>query len=204
MVPLSSPIHVLGSGPLAARILEDLTHSGRAAAALTLDRLESRRPRRLRTLILADPPDPAATLARCIRALGTERRRLWGRGSRVRLILMHRRDPPPELPALDPRGPLRFETFAIEHRGARALLTTWPLHRGMDPLFGQVPHLLVAGLDHPVPAFLIQASRLIQYGERRPRVTLLSADPQAAEEGLLGAYPQAGKIAEIRRKTNAF
>ncbi|EXJ17175.1 RyR domain-containing protein [Imhoffiella purpurea] len=190
-----SPIHVLGSEPLVEQVVDGLIQSGRAAVAATLERLESRRPRRLRTLILADPPDPVSVLERSVQALGRGRR--WGRGPSLRVILMHRRDPPPELPTPDPRFPLRLETFSIESRGVRALLTAWPLHRGMDPLFGQAPHLLVAGLDHPVPAFLLQASRLIHYGALRPRLTILDSDPEAAAEGLLSAYPQAGQIADL-------
>ncbi|MFD2112480.1 RyR domain-containing protein [Thiorhodococcus fuscus] len=189
------PVHVLGEAPLVDQVVSGLREGERVAVQITPDQLEAIRPRRMRTLVLAEPFDPAAILARC-----SERRRAgrWSRTTPLRVILMHRRDPPPQLPPLDPSHPLRLETFSVETRAARALLTAWPLHRGMDPRFGQIPHLLLAGFEHPAPAVLLQALRLIQYGETRPAVTILDADPQRVAAALSKDYPQAGQIADLR------
>jgi len=184
-----SPIFVCGSEPLCAQVVAGLSADGRPVRLITPDQLASLRPGAIGTLILADPPAPddliGAFLARCGH-------------SRARLILMHRKDPPPPLPEPDPGMRVRLETFAVENRAARALLARWPLHAGMDPLFGQGPHLLIAGFAAPTEAFLVQALRLIQYGEARPTVSILCDDPASLSAGFHTAYPQAAQVAELR------
>jgi hypothetical protein len=106
-------------------------------------------------------------------------------------------DPPPPLPELDPAGPITLETFAIEDRAARVLLERWPLHCGLDPCFDQRPHLLVAGFAPPARALVVQALRLIPYGEERPAITITGIDP-AVQARFAGAYPQAGQVADLR------
>jgi hypothetical protein len=67
----------------------------------------------------------------------------------------------------------------------------------MDPVFGQRPHLLIAGFAPPARAFLLQALRLIHYGEERARVTVACADAPSVAERFAQTYPQAGQMAEI-------
>ena len=197
-----SPVHVCGSEPLASRVIAGLRADGRPVKRITPDQLLALKPTRaarsrgIRTLILADPPDPAALIADFAARLGPPRHR-FGAGA-VRLILMHPTDPPPPLPERNLGGRLRLETFAVENRAVRALLTRWPLHAGMDPPFGQGPHLLIAGFAAPAGAFLVQALRLIQYGDRRPMVTVLCEEGDHAAACFQAAYPQAGQVAEIR------
>ncbi|WP_295393344.1 RyR domain-containing protein [uncultured Thiodictyon sp.] len=183
------PIWVAGAEPLVRRIVAGLTPLGRRVRVQPVEGLGDLRT--CRTLVLADPPQPAELLARLLAQLS---------GTRVaplRLILMHRADPPPPLPDLDPGGPIALETFALEDRAARVLLRRWPLHCGLDPVFGQVPHLLLVGFAPPARALLAQALRLIPYGEWRPRVTIAGGAAQV-EAGFTLAYPHAGEVAELR------
>jgi hypothetical protein len=115
-----------------------------------------------------------------------------------RVIVMHERHPPPTLALPDPDGPLRLETFAIENRAARALLTRWPLHLGMDPGFGHRPHLLIVGFESPAEAVLVQALRLVQYGNGLPRITVTCERSDQVAKRFLADYPQAPRIADIR------
>ncbi|MBK5964830.1 Ryanodine receptor Ryr [Thiocystis minor] len=191
-----SPIHVCGSEPLASRVVAGLRADGRRVRLVSPDQLTTLKPARIRTLILADPPDPAGLIAPFAARLDQARR---GFGAEpVRLILMHPADPPPPLPTLNLDGRLRLETFAIENRAMRALLARWPLHSGMDPPFGQVPHLLIAGFTPSAGAFLVQALRLIQYADACPRVSVLCDDTERVAARFQAAYPQAGQVAEIR------
>ncbi|RKT45007.1 RyR domain-containing protein [Thiocapsa rosea] len=190
------PILVCGPGPLANLVVDGLRLEGRKALRIDAQRLEMLDPKRIRTLILADPPD-APTLVEGILARAEPRGRLRRRATQ-RLILMHGQDPPPPLPVPDPSGLLRLETFAIRNRAARALLNRWPLHLGMDPRFGQRPHLLIAGFADPAQAILVHALRLIQYGTGRPRISVVCANSDAVAAAFLDAYPQAPEVADIR------
>ncbi len=190
------PILVCGPAPLADLVLDGLHLEGRKAMRIDAERLATLDPRRIRTLILADPPDaPELVDAIAARAEPSGRRM---RRATQRLILMHGQDPPPLLPVPDPTGPLRLETFAIRNRAARALLNRWPLHLGMDPRFGQRPHLLIAGFADPASAILVHALRLIQYGNGRPRISVVCADSAEVATRFLDAYPQAPAVADIR------
>ncbi|WP_373507855.1 RyR domain-containing protein [Thiocapsa sp.] len=190
------PILVCGPAPLADLVLDGLHLEGRKAMRIDAERLATLDPRRIRTLILADPPDaPEMVEAIAARAEPSGRRI---RRATQRLILMHGQDPPPSLPVPDPTGPLRLETFAIRNRAARALLNRWPLHLGMDPRFGQRPHLLIAGFADPASAILLHALRLIQYGNGRPRISILCEDSAEVATRFLDAYPQAPAVADIR------
>ncbi|TCT20200.1 RyR domain-containing protein [Thiobaca trueperi] len=192
----AAPVHVCGAEPLVSCVIAGLHADGRAARRLAPEQLATLKPGRVSTLILADPPAPADLIV-AFAARSRQARSRFRPGS-TRLILMHAADPPPALPDLDLDERLRLETFAVENRAARALLRRWPLHLGMDPLFGQRPHLLLAGFASPAHAFLVQALRLIQYGDARPLVTLLSEDPESLAAQIQSAYPQAGQIADLR------
>ncbi len=190
------PILVCGPAPLADLVVEGLHLEGRKAMRIDAARLATLDPKRIRTLILADPPDaPELVAAIAARAEPSGRRM---RRATQRLILMHGQDPPPSLPVPDPNGPVRLETFAIRNRAARALLNRWPLHLGMDPRFGQRPHLLIAGFADPAQALLVHALRLIQYGNGRPRISILCEDSAEVATRVLDAYPQAPAVADIR------
>lgn len=190
-------VWVCGAGPLPGRVREALMREGRPVRLVSPERAARLRPGECETLVLVEGPEAAGLILDLRRRL-TERRR---RTEPLRVILVHAADPAPNLPAelgrLDTEGPLRLETFALEDRAARALLIRWPLHFGMDPQFRQRPHLLIAGFAPPARAFLLQALRLIQYGEEHPRVTVVCDDARSVAEGFARAYPQAGQVAEI-------
>ena len=193
------PVLAAGSEPLVPRLVAGLERAGRRARALTLAELADLRLRRGQTLVLADLPEAEERVSTLVR--GLSKRVARGRGEPARLILMHPSDPPPDWAANlrdpDPDGPLRLETFALEDQAARAILARWPLHFGMDPAFGQRPHLLIAGFAPPARAFLVQALRLIHYGEERARVTVACTDPESVADGFARAYPQADQVADI-------
>ncbi len=191
-----STIVVYGSEPLAGSVAEGLMDDGRAVGVLTRDELLSLKPARHAVLVLAEPPDTTQLLADLIERQRARRAR-WRSGI-TRVILMHGSDPPPALPPLEPSDRLRLETFAVVPRAVRTLLARWPLHWAMDALFGQTPHLLIAGLDAVALVYLVQALRLIQYGDAPPRVTVLGADPETDGARFLAAYPEAEQIAELR------
>lgn len=191
-----SPVHVCGSEPLATLVIEGLRRGGRLARPLTPNQLAILKPTKIRTLILADPPDPMALIAG-LAARRNQVKQGFGAGT-ARLILMHPTDPPPPLPELNLGVGLHLETFSVETRAVRALLTRWPLHSGMDPPFGQAPHLLIAGFAAPAGAFLLQSLRLIQYTDTRPLVTVLCEESDRVANRFQAAYPQAGQVAEIR------
>ncbi len=190
-------VWVCGSEPLVARIRRALRSERRRVRAITPDRLLRLRPRDCGTLILADPPGAQALLQDLWTRLGGQRRPVRS----LRVVLIHRADPPPtlspDLANLDPEGPLCLETFALDDRAARALLARWPLHFGLDPVLGQRPHLLIAGFAPPARAFLLQALRLIHYGEERSRVTVACADAASVAERFSQSYPLAAQVAEI-------
>ncbi len=185
------PILVQGRALLAERVVAALHRDGRRAALIEDARLARLDPRRIHTLILADPPEPAAAVATLL-----ARTRPRRGGASQRLILMHQADPPPRLPEPELGSPWRLETFSIHDRAARALLIRWPLHLGLDPRFGQRPHLLFAGFADPAAAILVQSLRLIHYGNGRPLISVLGADERAT--GFLDDYPQAPEIADLR------
>ncbi len=218
-------ILVLGGDALADQVVASLRREGHRARRL--DPLDSLAPDKANTLtlldpaaldptrnpvlILADPPDAPTLVAHLLAHVREANRqhlagrRLAGQGgwpSRTRpvqrLILMHPRDPAPVLPPPEPGDPLRIETFAIEDRAARAVLRRWPPHLGLDPGFGQVPHLLFLGFAPPARALLLQALRLAHYGQGRPRISLVCDHHEAIATDLLGAYPQAHLIADLR------
>lgn len=190
-------VWICGEESLARAIRAGLRRGGRRVRVVNPDRILRLRPGDGQTLILVDSPS-ALPLILGLKERLTQRRR---RREPLRVILVHRADPPPPLPPeladLDAEGPLRLETFALEDRAARTLLSRWPLHFGMDPRFGQAPHLLILGTAPPARAFLLQALRLMQYGEERPRVTVVCADPDSAAAGFAQTHPQAVQIAEL-------
>ena len=190
------PVWVCGETALAERVVAGLRRERRRVRLVTADRLAGIQPGDCRTLVLAQPPGVDALLLQIAKRIGAPRR-----GPPLRLILLHPAHPPPTLPPpladLDPEGPLLLETFALEDRAARSLLARWPLHFGIDPVYGQRPHLLFAGFAAPARALMVQALRLIHYDAQRPRVTVLAADPDACAAAFNRAYPQAGQVADV-------
>ncbi len=190
------PILVMGANALADQVVAGLRRDGRRATRIDRERLATLGPGQAQILILADPPAAPDLIAELVKHAPTAHR-----GTRhpiQRLILMHPRDPAPPLPMPDPSARLRIETFAIQDRAARALLRRWPLHLGMDPGFGQRPHLLIVGFDDPAQAILLQSLRLIHYGLDRPRITLLCDHSDEIKTGFLATCPQAPMIADIQ------
>jgi len=196
MILRRTPILVLGTDDLAERVLDGLRRDGRRALRFQRESLGDWEPRRMPTLILADPPE-VETLVADLLARARERHHP-GDPPLQRLILMHPQEPAPAHPALAPGDALALETFAIHDRAARALLRHWPLHLGMDPRFGQGPHVLILGFANPARALLLQILRLIHYGQGRPRISLLCDDWQDIAAAFLGDYPQAAQIADLR------
>ena len=189
------PVWVAGEESLVRRVVGRLHRIGRRARQVALADLAGLKPGACRTLVLADPPGPVELIASLAERLGDQP----GRGRRsvpLRLILMHQADPPPPLPELDPAGAILVETFALEDRAARVLLKRWPLHCGLDPVFGQRPHLLVVGLGQPARAMIVHALRLIPYGEGRPRVTVVDLGPQQ-RAAFVQSYPYADQVADL-------
>lgn len=191
---LRPPVWICGEGPIAGRIREGLNREGRRVRLVERERIARLRPWDCRTLVLVDSPETPGIVQRLKTHLAE-----WSPDAEpLRVILVHSASPPPpDLADLDAEEPLRLETFALEDRAARALLARWPLHFGMDPRFGQRPHLLIAGFAPPARAFLLQALRLIHYGEGRARVTIACEDAGPVSEQFTKAYPQAGQVAEI-------
>ena len=190
-----SPVWVAGAEPLVQRVAAGLRRARRPVRTVALEALVRLASGACRTLVLADPPEQAQLISALADRLRLDPRRgRWA--APLRLILIHQAEPPPPLPALDPDGAIQLETFALEDRAARVLLARWPLHVGFDPGFGQRPHLLVAGFAPPARALLVQALRLIPYGEGRPRVTVAVADPRVQAD-FTRTYPQAGQVADL-------
>jgi hypothetical protein len=190
------PIWVAGTAALVQRVAAGLRERRHRVHLATPEDLGRLAPGTCQTLILADPPDPAGLVDALRGHLSLHPRRGRARVP-LRLILMHQADPAPPLPELDPAGPLRLETFAIEDQAARVVLRRWPLHFGLDPLFDQRPHLLAIGFAPPARAILVQALRLIAYGEGRPRITVATDDP-GIRATFDRDYPQAGQVADLR------
>ncbi|MEA3274813.1 MAG: RyR domain-containing protein [Pseudomonadota bacterium] len=149
------------------------------------------------TLILTEPHQNAAGLVETLRR--SSHRRLHGRAP-LRVILVHGGEGPPRLPDLPDDAPLTIENFDFEAQAARALLARWPLHAGMDPPFGQTVHVLVAGDAPPAGALIVQAMRMVHYGDQQPAFTFASREPDAQRDALLAAYPQAEQFCRLRFK----
>ena len=188
----SPPTLVSGDGPVAATLCDRLRRDGRAVRQLNPGALTAGQVRHAETLILADPEDPAAAVATVL-ALAAERS---PRSPPLRLILAHRGPWPERTPAAD--GPVHLEGLALEAQAARALLAARPLHAGCDPLYGQVPHLLIAGTAPPALALLVQAMRLGHYGPDQAVFTLAADPPDAWRDAVLGTYPQAPQCCRLR------
>lgn len=194
MWPGRPRVMICGTEPLSSKLAGGFEAAGYRVCLMTEDALLTQKLARGAILILAELPEPAPLVKAVIRRHARRR----GLGRRLlRLLVMHRDDPPPELPVPDPDAGLYLETFGVQSRAARALLLRWPLHLALDPGFGQVPHLLIAGLTRSAQGYLLQALRLIHYGESRPRVTVLTARPEEDLASLTAAYPQIREIADL-------
>lgn len=188
-------ILVSGTGPIADALLEGLRRAGRPA-------------RRLKDLGRPDPALPWAHVLLLTPADGRSRIRLddlvssCARRPRrlqpLRVILAHAGGAPTPLPSPPDPAVMTLETLDLEQRFARDLLARRPAHASMDPLFDQVPHLLIAGAAVPATALAVQAMRLAHYGERPSVFTFACTDPRARREDLLAKYPQAGELCRLR------
>ena len=185
---------VSGEDPVAATLCERLRRDGRAVRRLGQGGLTASQLRRAETLVLADPADPVAAVT-AVFDLAAGRST---RGAPLRLILAHRGPWPEGLPGPEAEGPVRLEGLALEVEAARALLAAHPLHSGCDPLYGQVPHLLIAGTDPPALELLVQAMRLGHYGPDQAVFTLAADPPDAWRNAVLSAYPQAPQCCRLR------
>jgi len=186
-------ILVVGRGEMAHRIAARLRAGRRPCArADGLDGVDLRVPW-LETLILADPDRPFDLLrAGMLRTAAPARRRRRP----LRLILI--RAPGEQALPSPPEDPeLRVETFDPEVEAARSLLARWPLHAGMDPPYGQVPHALVAGFEPPAPALLRQLLGVAHYGGAVPVVTL-ALGPGGVAQAVRAAVPQAARFSRLR------
>jgi len=185
---------VSGDNPVATALCERLQQDGRAVRRLGRGELTAGVLRRAQTLILADPAHPVAEVSAVIDLAASRPTR----GGSLRLILAHRGPWPEGLPGPEPEGPVRLEGLALEDEAARALLAAHPLHAGCDPLFGQVPHLLIAGTAPPAMALLVQAMRLGHYGPEQTVFTLAADPPEAWRDAVLSTYPQAPQCCRLR------
>lgn len=184
---------VIGADPLAEELGERLQHAGRTVLRLKgmdgLVRLPRNSLRRAEALLL---PDSAETSG-WVEQLAALRHQ-----DPLRLIRVRERGAPAPLPAQSTTNRLRVETYCIEEAAARVLLTRWPLHAGLDPAIGQIPHLLIAGTAPPASALTLQALRLMHYGTGMPTLTLASDAPDRQRDAFLAAYPGAEAIAHLR------
>lgn len=189
------PVLVGGEGSIAAAMAARLRRDGRSVRLAALADLTAREIRGAETLILADPKDAAAALAQASDLCRGRSRRL----APLRLILAHRGAWPADLaPGPFSGAPIHLEGFALETQAARALLAAHPLHTGCDPLFGQVPHVLIAGSAPPALSLLGHAMRLAHQGEGSPQFTLVSDRPEDWRAAVLAAYPQVQRCCALR------
>jgi hypothetical protein len=188
-------ILVAGSGRIARRIAEELRAAGRPAYRVDDLGLAGPQLRSAQTLILADPATGPEEVVQKAREMCRSRP---ARHPPLRLIFVREGERPLRPPAVAEGANLTVETFDAEGEAARALLARWPPHTGMDPPWGQIPHLLIAGFAAPAPALLVQTLRLIHYGNDRPVITLAGEDPQSLRSRVLAAYPQAGQFCRLR------
>lgn len=188
-------ILVVGSDKIAMKICDELVADGRPVHRLeSLDRAGSNL-RSAGTLILADLAGNPDELIQQVAALCRSRP---VRRPPLRLILVRNGEKTGSPFAIPEEACLTLETFSAEAEAARALLARWPPHRGMDPLYGQIPHILFAGFADPAPALLLHTLRLIHYGDTQPVISLADEDPEALREQLMTAYPQAGQFCRLR------
>lgn len=188
-------ILVAGSGRIAHKIAGELLAADRPVRRVAdLDRASPH----LRTapvLIVADPPaDPQA----CVRQVAGLCRRRPARRPPLRLILVGSKGGGASGPLVPEGADLSVETFDPQAEAARSLLARWPPHGGIDPPYGQVPHILIAGFGAPAPALLVQTMRLIHYGEGQPVISLASADPDACRDSVHAAYPHTEQFCRLR------
>jgi hypothetical protein len=116
----------------------------------------------------------------------------------LRVILAHRAGVQPLIPPSHDQRGMRVDHLDLQAGYARYFFVRWPLHAGMDPGFGQVPHLLFAGDAAPSTALAVHAIRLAHYGERQAVFTFACEDPPARRRSLLGDYPEAGRPCRLQ------
>lgn len=188
-------ILVAGAGETASRIIEELVAARRRAARLDdWDRAASRL-RSAQALIVTDPAARAGTLIHRTAALC---RRRSARLPPLRLILVRSENGSKSLPEVPEVANLSIETFDPQVQAARYLLARWPPHTGMDPPYGQVPHILIAGCADPAPALLAQTLRLVHYGEEMPVISLADQDIDVLRDRVLGAVAPAERFCRLR------
>jgi hypothetical protein len=191
-----TPKHIIvsGTGKLAHLVTEQLDAAG--GRARRVDDLDAGGTllRSARVLILADPGEDFGRLADRLRNLCGSRP---SKRPTLRVILLHRGSPAPSLPEPDADAPLTLESFDLQRQAARAILARWPLHTGMDPAFGQRVHLLIAGSAPPARALVLQALRLMHYGDLRPMLTLAHSDPDRLREEWLAEVPRVQQFCDL-------
>lgn len=187
-------ILVAGTGRIARRICKELVASGRPLdRADDLDRATARL-HTAKTLIVVD----AAADTSALRRIAGLCRRRPARHRPLRLILVRTENGSTDPPTVPDGANLSFEIFDPQAQAARSLLARWPLHAGMDPPYGQTPHILFAGFATPAPELLVQTLRLVHYGDQTPIVTLADEDPEARRDRVVDAFPQASRFCRLR------
>jgi hypothetical protein len=184
---------VTGAGPPAEAAVRSLEGAGLRVRRVADGALSAADLRRARVCVLADA---APAIEERLDGLSAA---LRGRGPRdppLRVVILAQREyapaPPPSPPSV------RVTTVDPAREAARRLLARHPLHAGMDPGFGQRPHLLIAGDAPPAQALAVQALRLAHYGGEGPALPLASRAPQAARSALLARHPEAEQIGRLR------
>jgi hypothetical protein len=188
-------ILVAGRGRVADALLEGLRRGGHAALGMSEPQPSRRLLRRARLLLLAGEASALPPQVDRLHALCRGRPL---RSPPLRVVAVVAQGAAPMLPALPRGGPMTLEVLDLMQGFARSLFARWPIHGGLDPGFGQVPHLLFAGSSPLVRALAVQALRLAHYGERQAVLTFASADPENFRRSLLADYPQAGRSCRLR------
>jgi hypothetical protein len=188
-------ILVAGSGRIARRIVAVLRAAGRRASRL--DTLEQAAPW-LPTAPVLIVADPNRNRDETVQHVARRCHRRSPRVAPLRLILLRSEGGPAQSPPVPGDARLSLEVFDLQEQSSRALLARWPPHGGMDPPFGQIPHVLIAGTATPARALLPQALRLLHYGDGQPVVTLACESPGAYRDEILAAYPEVGQVCRLR------
>ncbi len=93
--------------------------------------------------------------------------------------------------------PISLKALSIPSRAARLLLCRYPLHMGVDVVFGQTPNLLIMGFGALGQAIAVHAMRLAQYGLGKPVITVVDSDPQKSQALFAKMFPQADNVASL-------
>ncbi len=91
-----------------------------------------------------------------------------------------------------------FRTMSLPGRAARSLFQRFPLHLGVDIVFGQPNNLLIVGFREYGQAIAVHAMRLAQYGLDKLTITVVVSDPKHCKSSFFDAFPQLQNVADVR------